>query len=471
MANALAPPAIRCDALPGERPGSVGPGVVRATGAAPDPGRAYDPEAMSSPPVDTSESRPAAAPSGAARRSDPVGLTWLIRLRWLTVAAQALAVGTAGWMGDRAPPTGPLVVLGAIAVSNAALIWLAPERDAARLTGPILVMDTALLAVLLHLTGGPMNPFTALFFVHITLAAVLLDVRWIALVLVVSLLGFGLLFAFDAPAHHDASSDLSAHLRGMWIAFAVSATLIAFFVSRLTRELARRDRELADERERRARGQRLAAVASLAAGAAHELGTPIGSIALAAGELDHALADAPAAVREDVQLIRTEVKRCRRILDGLAVGAGEVPGEGFARVPLEALIDAALSHLSSAQRARVEVRSAGGALFLPRAAIALGLASLLRNALEASDGPVRLEAEVRGERAILRVTDDGVGMDEDTLARAEEPFFGTKPGGMGLGLFLVRALAEQLGGALVLRSAPGRGTTARLELPAPGGPS
>lgn len=406
-----------------------------------------------------------AEPSPAARR--PVGLSWLIRLRWLTVAAQGLAVLTAAWMGP-VELAGPFGLLAATVASNLGLRLFAGRMDERRILGPVLAADALLLTALLHLTGGPMNPFTALYFVHITLAAVLLDTRWVGLLLVLSLAGFGLLFALDSGrpvAHHG--GGLALHLQGMWMAFAVSSTLLAFFVSRLTSALARREEELSAARERTARSRRIAAVASLAAGAAHELGTPIGSIAIAAEELDHALAEAEPALREDVRLIRREVKRCRRILDDLSVGAGEAPGEPLTPVSLQALRARTLERLAPAEVGRVEGSAAEGSMTAPPAALALALASLVRNGLEAGDGPVRLSARLDEHWAVWTVEDRGRGMPQEVLERAEEPFFSTKPegAGMGLGLFLVRALAEQLGGSLTLSSELGRGTTATLRLP------
>lgn len=393
-----------------------------------------------------------------------VGLPWLRRLRWLTLGALALAVAiqrgeAALWL--------PITLLGVAAVSNLALYALGARAARPGIVFAVMVLDTALLTGLLQVTGGPMNPFTALYFVHITLAAVLLDRRWVWLLLAISAGGFAALFlGADPDAHHR--MDMSAHLRGMWLAFAVAAGLIAYFVSRLAVELRRREEELAREREQAARGRRVAALTGLAAGAAHELGTPIGSIVLAAGELEAILTErgADPDVVEDARLIRREARRCREILDGLAVGAGELPGESLAPVSLAQLGEAALARIRPEEAARVAVRADDARVEVPPTALAIALASLLRNALEVDGGEIALDASVGDAGVTFRVDDHGPGVEPEILERVGEPFNTAKEGdGLGLGLFLVHTLAQQLEGRLDIRSTPGVGTSVRLILP------
>ncbi len=396
-----------------------------------------------------------------------VGMPLLRRLRWLTLGALALAVATAPSMGAEVELALPSLLLGAAAASNVALYAIGARAARPAVVFAVMVADAALLTGLLHVTGGPMNPFTALYFVHIALAGVLLERRWVWALLAISAGGFALLFALAPHAHHH-HGGMAEHLRGMWIAFAVAAGLIAYFVSRLALELRRRDAELATERERAARGRRVAALTSLAAGAAHELGTPIGSIVLAAGELEDVLRERATDddVLEDVRLIRREARRCREILDGLAVGAGELPGESVAPVSLGQLGEAALARVRAEEAARVTVRADDARIEVPPTALAIAIASLLRNALEVDEGTVTLDASVDDAGVTFRVEDHGPGMDPDVLARVGEPFNTDKEGqGLGLGLFLVHTLAQQLDGRLDIDSRPGAGTSVRLVLP------
>ncbi|MBX3270097.1 MAG: HAMP domain-containing histidine kinase [Sandaracinaceae bacterium] len=400
---------------------------------------------------------------------EAVGLTWLIRLRWLTLAAQGLALGTAWWQ-DLAEPGVGLALLGGFAASNVALSVMRPRLERGPTVSVVLVADVVLLTALLHLTGGPMNPFTALYFVYITLAAVMPSTRTVLVVLALSLVGYAVLFLLaDEADHHRAHVHLEAHLRGMWIAFGVAAGLIAVFVARLASALARRERELAGERARTERSARVLALTSLAAGAAHELGTPIGTIVIAAGELERALEgrDVGEEILEDVRLIRGEGLRCREILEGLGAAGGVVRGEGLASVRLGDVVDRALERLGP-DRARVVVEGAADEeARLPPMALTLALRNLLRNALDASapgEG-VHLSVAADATSARFEVADHGAGMSPEIARQATEPFFTTKGEGMGLGLFLARAVAEQLGGELVLDSKLGAGTVARLRFP------
>jgi two-component system sensor histidine kinase RegB len=252
---------------------------------------------------------------------------------------------------------------------------------------------------------------------------------------------------------------------------------IAYFVRRVTSELARRESELADTRAAQARAERLAALGTLAAGAAHELSTPLSTIAVVARELERRLAQLEPVTAiapdlcEDAQLVREQVDRCRRILEQMAADAGEVPGEPFVDVSLPELIDASTGDLCTRDRLDVVVDSTAGqrTLRVPRRALSQALRAVAKNALEAS--PASEVVQIRGRlddgEWRIEIRDHGSGMSEEVLSRVGDPFFTTKePGaGMGLGVFLAQTVLTRLGGGLELRSEPGTGTTARLRIP------
>jgi two-component system sensor histidine kinase RegB len=265
----------------------------------------------------------------------------------------------------------------------------------------------------------------------------------------------------------------------MWVAFGVAAAFIVYFIQRVRRALAERDAELGEARSTAARHERLASLATLAAGAAHELATPLSTIAVVAKELERALGTdgADASTVADARLIRDQVERCRTILVQMAADAGESTGEAPAPITVAAWLAAATDGL--AERARIVAEPAfassadGAVVRVPPRALAQALRGVLKNALEASAarGEVRVELAAVADRWRLAVVDRGAGMTPEVLARAGEPFFTTKSAdglarGMGLGLFLARVVLERLGGELDIRSTLGRGTTVTLIVPA-----
>lgn len=434
-------------------------------------------------------------------------LAMLVRLRWIAVIAQALLIASVQLMSSSAQPIDatPLWVVTAIlAATNLGLEVAARKLSwAHRLIGPSLIVDIVALTALLGLSGGPSNPFSVLYLVHVTLAALTLRGAWLWTIVALAVVGYGALFWWHVPLpaslgghgmmhhappapsldplaahmHHTppapkpASSELafSAHLQGMWLALTMVAVLIAGFVSRLNAALLR-------ERHARASVARQLSLTTLAAGAAHELATPLSSIKLSAAELRDRLHELEPTTQaslldellEDAELIVDEVNRARQVLDRMALGAGELRGEGASTFSMARLSSALMAQLG-ADASRVELVGQWSALVTwPLEATAQALLQLVRNALDASPSqPVTLSASLERGRVMLVVEDRGEGMSAEVLERVGEPFFTTKATGqgMGLGVFLAYTLVEQLGGQLRIDSSPGHGTRAVLELP------
>ncbi|HYO08933.1 MAG TPA: ATP-binding protein [Tepidisphaeraceae bacterium] len=417
--------------------------------------------------------------TGPARRlaNEPdIVLTWLVRLRWLAVAGQLLAITVAGGILKLRIAVLPITcVIAATVVSNllvARLMRRAAAPPPRGLVPALIVLDVLLLTALLYYTGGAQNPFSILYVIHIVMAVVVLGAAWTWLIAAVACASFALLMFFHRPLGEQPLPPMAA-VMGQWIAFALVAVLIGSFVSRVTGALRQREVELSSTRDRVARSEQLASLSTLAAGAAHELGTPLGTIAVIAKELELASAR-DAFVNEDAKLIRQEVDRCRAILDRMRVDIIESLHHTVTSVPLSELIERLRSDLPPEERARLEVHSIQPLKYVtgPVRAIEQAVHVLLRNAFDATpaDRPVRLEIRAADGRTMFTVIDRGTGMPDDVLRRAGRPFFTTKePGkGMGLGLFLVRLVAERYGGQFELTSSEGVGTRSTLVIPESG---
>lgn len=407
-----------------------------------------------------------------------VVIPWLIRLRWMSLVALAAAAwaATAFW-GVRLPTLSLVVLLAAMAGTNAALVYElrspAPRRS---IMGGTLLLDAGLLTGVLYLVGGPLNPFSIVYLVGITMAAVTLGHRWAVSLAIASNLAYGVTFAYHRPfqfSDPSASGGLLAlHLYGMWVALAAAAGLIAYFVSRIAEALEQRERELTVSRAAAARSERLAALFALGAGAAHELATPLSTIRTAAIELERTLGRQPGAspaVHDYVGVIRGEVDRCTTVLDGLS-GRATPASAADIGVPLVRLIADVKVRLGDALSRRLDVTLPEllQPMTVPAEPLCQVLVALLRNAFDASPVDQRVTLRVEQQPSFrVEVIDRGRGMAPDEAARAGDPFFTTKPAGagLGLGLFLARAFADQMGGALRWRSAVGEGTSVTLELP------
>ncbi len=419
----------------------------------------------------------------AERREDMRHVVaWLPFVRWVTCIALWVVVAAVFVFPHLDLPLRAVAPFGlAAAICRTVVLVLSRRGGAAprAALGICWCAEAALLAGLLDITGGPFNPFIVMYVTYIWLAAVTLGPAWGLAVGAVSLAGFGWLIVDHVQAElaeHHRLNDFPTHLFTMWLAGSAIAELVAHYVSRARAVLDQRQRQLDEARERALRSEHLASLTTLAAGAAHELSTPLATIAIAARELertaDRLAASHPAVdtLKDDAKLIRTEVDRCQVILDGMS---GRAPdGAPSAAEPLTpaALAQLVRSRLTDTQQQRLQVEIAAdhATPSVAGAAMVQAISSLLKNAFDASDATsdVGLRFARRGDMVRIEVHDRGAGLSPEIRRRLGEPFYTTKePGqGMGLGLFLTRTFAERAGGTLQFDT--DNGTTAILEIPA-----
>ncbi len=431
---------------------------------------------------------PAGTPAGRAdsRETTDIAFTWLLHLRWGAVVCQLLLITAIHFFSIQLP----LPIVSAIILFQAAsnLVFAALKKKKKWLDRMLIAgmfMDVLLLTLLLYYTGGPMNPFTSLYLVHIVIASIILrpKVTWLLLLFTVSC--YAALFQLPGqsgaapfllsgntaqPACHDLAGagpdKMQIHLRGMLLAFVLTALFIVFFVSKIQQSLKRYQETVASLNEEKNRSERLASLATLSAGAAHELATPLSLIAVISGEMYHTLLnkDSDDELVQDARLIRQQVDICKDILYHMTADAGQPMGEQPVPIELNNLL-AELEHDFAAHQLRIVNRTDGLTILAPPRTMKRALSGLVKNAFDAGKNmEVRMTCFRDGDQLAFLVEDNGVGMDQETLDRATEPFFSTKePGrGMGLGLFLARSVGERYGGGLLLESSPGSGTRATL---------
>lgn len=342
--------------------------------------------------------------------------------------------------------------------------------------GFLVCADVLLLSWFLLESGGVLNPASVFYLVLIAVAALVLGRLWTWIVTTLAIVGYAVLFLTPAVALSAAQAmhpEIGAHMRGMWLAFALTALIIAILVTRLAIAVERRDVALDAFRDRAARASRVAGLATVAAGAAHELGTPLATMAVAVHELEREMTASGAnlSALDDVRLIRGEIDRCRRILERMVGQIAEPMGESPRTVSIQDVLAEAMGRLDPAGRERLSVQASDAPpVIWPVHVVSQALENVFQNALQASDAGARVVVTIsrtEGNRIRITTTDRGQGMSPEVLARAGEPFFTTKPtgSGTGLGLFVTRSAIEQLGGSLALASVEGEGTTATIVLP------
>lgn len=417
-------------------------------------------------------------------------------LRLIEIAGQLAAIAIARyWLGLELPLTAMLTVVAALVVLTvftwARLRWGGPVVEP-ELFAQLLV-DVVALSLLLYFTGGATNPFVSLYLLPLSVAAALLAGRYAWAMAALTIACYTLLLEYYVPlpgmepqaplttlmsggehalAMHGDHGQFGMHVLGMWLNFVISAALITFFVQRIADSLRARERELAAAREEALRNERIVALGTLAAGTAHELASPLATVAVVAGELQEEFADDP-ELAPQLGLIREQVAQCKAVLQRLVDSVGQLERGVRREVALTDYVETLAERwrLLWPQTPLVVRQMSRGARLSIDDTLEQALLNLLNNAAKVSPAGVELEVDTEGDWAVLRILDHGPGLPAEVIAAAGKRFLPqhnqAEPArqGLGIGLFLANATIERLGGQVHLRNRPEGGGVTEVRLP------
>jgi two-component system sensor histidine kinase RegB len=413
-------------------------------------------------------------PVPSLARGGRVRLRTLINVRWIAIAGQVAALGIVRFgFGFPVPLAWTAAAVGASAGLN--LLLAGGRRGSTLLSDRMAALqlgyDMLQLAVLLYLTGGLSNPFAVLILAPITVSATVLSRRSTISLSILALAILALLGRFHLPLPWPDNGFRVELLFILGLAFALGTAVvfIAAYVSSISEEARRMSDALSATQMALDRERQLSAVGALAAAAAHELGTPLGTIALVAHEIARDLPK-ESPIAGDVALLQSEAQRCRHILAELAArpGPGDRPEDRpFGLLPLAAIIETAAAPYRR-ETVRFRIESVGDIPPLPPSAeITHGLGTLLQNAFEFARTEVLVRLTADGKKAELAIADDGPGFDPALLDQLGTPYISTGGVGrrsqgehMGLGVFIAVTLLERTGARLSFRNRPSGGSEA-----------
>ena len=406
-------------------------------------------------------------------------LNTLIRLRWLAVIGQSAAVVIVAWVIDFPLP---VTECGALIACSAALnIYLALRYPANhRLTlYPALAMltyDALQLAGLLYLTGGLTNPFALLMAVPVVVSATSMPVGHTALLgsLVVAIVTILMFYHWPLPwLPAGGFSVPTIYVAGVWFAVVSTILFTSIYAWRIADEARKLAAALAATELVLQREQHLSALDGLAAAAAHELGTPLATIALVAKEMERALS-ADTQHGEDIRLLRSQTERCREILKGLTSLSTE--GEShIAHMPVSSIVEEVVApHRDFDVFVEMKPGLVSGPepVMIRNPGVLHGLGNLVENAVDFARSRVEITWSFDNTGVVIDIVDDGPGFLADMLDRIGEPYASTRParegsqgaGGLGLGLFIAKTLLERSGASVDFANSKERGFGAQASV-------
>ncbi len=422
-----------------------------------------------------------------------LNLMSLVVPRWIAIVGQIAAVLVVKYAFGFDLPFWPcLLIIAASSVLNIAL-WLRyppkkllSDREAAT----YLAFDILQLTALLYFTGGLQNPFFILFLAPVTVSASNLSARSTIILMVMAFVCVSLIGVFAEPLPWFADTKFDLHpiyQVGLWVSIALGLGFLAIYAWRIAAEARRMSAALAATQYILAREQRLSAVGGLAAAAAHELGTPLGTIALVAKELQNEIGGQE-EIDEDLDLLQSQVQRCREILGQLSADPhlGDIV---YDRMDLGTLLHELADNAADGQT-KIDIKLLPHERFVEgeelieepvlvrRPEITYGLSNFVNNAMHFATSEVIISADWDGNAILVKIEDDGSGFAPRIFDQLGDPYLTTRPRsdragssdeyeGMGLGIFIAKTLIERSGGKVEFenKKSPGMGAIVSVRWP------
>jgi two-component system sensor histidine kinase RegB len=412
-------------------------------------------------------------PAGEAGKTTGPSRQNLLRL-WLirSILVAALLFATA-WLWQFSEVELPWIPLLALLLGTALVnvpllyrLWLPRPVGEVEFFANLL-LDVAFLTAVLYFSGGSSNPLVSYYLIPVIISAAVLRPAYTWAVAGIALAAYTVLFyryvpfaPFSMGGH---GGMMSAHLVGMWVNFAFSAVLIAGFVTRIAGSMRRQESAIAKVREDALRDEQIVSVAGIAAGAAHELRTPLATMRVLLDELRDENPD----LAGDLGLLQRQVGRCESILGELVASARQA--REVRRDSLAGLVDELMYRWVIARpEVTLDVDVAPGAARLGLRfdeSLYHALLNFLHNAADASPDSVRLAARPDDGQALIVIEDRGAGIPADVADALGRRFVSRKDGGLGLGVLIGSASVERLDGSVTLRDREGGGTRWEVRLP------
>lgn len=335
-----------------------------------------------------------------------------------------------------------------------------------------LLVDIFFFSILLYFSGGASNPFISYYLISISIAAITLPSFYTAVIALIALVCYSLLLIYHVPVSAIAPSGMghsmagnNLHILGMWANFTISAVIITYFVSRMATELKSQQQKIAMHREQQLESEQLLAIGTLAAGTAHELGTPLTTMKLLVDEMRLQQED-----NLDLKLLSQQIDQCKITLKQLQTTAEESSSEDYSAQPLTLYFDQ-LFERWQLMRPKVKANihyvdcsdSAPELKFHPT--IAQSILNLLNNAADASPESVDVSISWTKLDIQIQIKDQGTGLDTANIKNIGKPFFSNKSDGLGLGLFLSQSTVTRFGGSINLNNLENGGTLTTISLP------
>jgi two-component system sensor histidine kinase RegB len=404
-------------------------------------------------------------------------LLQLIQMRWLAAAGQLATIAVVRLVLDiELPVVEMLTLLGVLVLFNLASYWRCslalPVGDVELFVG--LLVDVGVLTGQLYYAGGVANPFVYLYLLQVAVGSVLLKRRYTWSVVLVASACFIALARWHRPLALHSAAHVALppeYVAGLLVCFGLNAALLVVFIGRIGGNLRQRDARLADLRQRAAEEEHIVRMGLLATGAAHELGTPLATLSVILGDWARmAPFAAEPELREEIDEMQAQVQRCKRIVSGILLSAGEARGEAPKATTLHVFLDELVAQWRSTRPVQALRYERSGAPDLPiisDSALKQMIDNVLDNALEAApEGEIALHVHCADDELVLRVQDEGPGFAPAMLAHVGKPYQSSKgKPGRGLGLFLSVNVARTLGGRIDAHNRASGGAEVVITLP------